>query len=112
MAEDDAEITNPFMVNRILSFAPETCMQANDLNQHLSRLPKWAIRAFFNLAIPKNKRRRFFNYAKKGKKANRKLTAKIMEAFCVNEYHAKQIIELLIRENEQPERFFGLKEGE
>lgn len=112
MATKDADVTNPFMVNRILSFAPESVLATNEVNRFLSRLPKWAINPLFNLVIPKNKRRTYFKYAKKKKKRDQKLIAKIRQTFCCNEYHARQIIEVLQRENEQPERFFGLKEGE
>lgn len=112
MAGDDAPVTNPYMVNRILSFAPECILQVNEVNQHLSRLPKWAITPLFHLAIPKTRQRKYFKYAKKKKAGSKKLMAKVRQAFCVNEYHAKQIIEVLQRENEAPERFFGLKEGE
>lgn len=112
MEEECAEVENAFMVNRILSFAPECFLGAAAVNRHTGRLPYWAIRGLFNLAIPKNANRKYFKYAKRKRVIDQKLIGKIRRAFCVNEYHAKQIIEVLRRENRQPERFFGLKEGE
>ena len=112
LSEKDAEIKNPFMVNRILSFTPEAVLQARDINNHLSRLPKWAIRPLFNLVVPKSNRRWYFKYARKSKTRSKKLLEKIRTTYCVNEYHARQIMEILKRENIAPERLFGLKEGE
>ena len=113
LSEKHAEIKYPFMVNRILSFTPEACMKANEVNPYVGRLPDWAINPLLNLVIPKNNRRTFFNYiGKKKKKKDKKLTNKIRQTFCVNEFHAKQIIEILRAANKHPERFYGLKEGE
>jgi len=111
LTEQDVEITQPYMVNRILSFAPEACLQTHELNRFVGRLPTWATDPLFNLVIPKNARRGFFRYARKKKKYEPKLIAKICETYCVNEYHAKQIIEVLRRQNKKPESFYGLKKG-
>lgn len=100
------------MVNRILSFMPETCMKANEVNPYIGRLPDWAINPLLNLVMPKNTRRKYFNYIGKKKKKDKKLINKIRQTFCVNEFHAKQIIETLRVANKHPERFYGLKEGE
>jgi len=110
--EEDVEVESPFMANRILSFLPETCITAIRLNRYSTYLPRWAINACFNLCVPKRKRLPWFRYAKKSKGMNPKLTAKIRQAFCVNEYHAKQIIELYNKMDENPASYFGLKEGE
>ena len=108
LSEEHAETKNPFMVNRILSFMPETCMKSNEVNQYIGRLPDWAM----NLVMPKNNRRTYFKYLGRKKKKDKKLTVKIRQTFCVNEYHAAQIIEVLRASDSHPERFYALKEGE
>jgi hypothetical protein len=110
--EDDVDIDSPFMVNRILSFIPETCTLAIRINRYSTRLPKWAIKACLNLSIQKRRRRPYIHYPKRGKVKNKILRAKIRQTFCVNDYHANQIIELLKNIGEKPEQYYGLKEGE
>jgi hypothetical protein len=110
--EEDVEIDSPFMVNRIISFIPETCVTAIRLNRYSTYLPKWAITACFNLCIKKRKRNPWIHYPKRGKSKDNKLRAKIRQVFCVNDYHAEQLIELLKKMGEKPESYFGLKEGE
>jgi hypothetical protein len=110
--EEDVKIDSPFMATRILSFIPETCITAIRLNPYSTYLPRWAINACFNLCIPKRKRLPWFHYAKRGTAKDKKLKAKIRQAFCVNDYHAKQIIELYNKMDENPASYFGLKEGE
>lgn len=110
--EEDVKVEAPFMVNRVLSFIPETCVTAIRLNRYSTYLPRWATNACFNLCVPKRKRAPWIRYAKKAKVKEKKLKAKIRQAFCVNDYHAQQIIELYNKMDENPAGYFGLKAGE
>lgn len=110
--EDNVKVNTPYMVNRILSFLPETCMLAIRMNRYTTRIPQWAIDACYNLSITKRRRRPYIRYPKRRKVRDQKLQSKIQSTFNVNEFHAKQIIELLRNIGEKPENFFGLKKGE
>ena len=110
--QNDVPVNSPFMVNRILSFMPETFELSIRMNRFATRLPPWAVSACYNLSIPKRRRYPYMRYAKKGKTKEVKLKAKIRRTFCVNEYHANQIIELYRKLGEKPESYYGLKEGE
>lgn len=111
--ERDVGINNEFMINRILSFQPKTILLSIEINKFISRLPSWASKQLFNLGVQKQKRSPYLKYLKRGKKQSPKLLRKICHAFCCNEYHGKQIINI-VREQKgkNPESYFGLKSGE
>jgi len=109
---EDAEVPNPFLVNRILSYQPDTVLLAIEINKYMSRLPGWAIKSIFNIGIRKRRKRPYLNYPQKARKINKNqllLRNKISSTFCVNNNHADQIIQLLRAMGKEPEKFFGLK---
>lgn len=112
ITEERTSVSNPFMVNRILSFQPLTALTAIEVNKYVGYIPDWAISDLFNLTVPHRRRVPYLKYPKRGKVKDKKLIDKIRQALCVNELHARQVIELLRNKGEQPERLFGLKEGE
>ncbi len=64
LKEDPANIFEyvPFMVNRGLSYFPDTVMFANEINQHASISKEWQYAFYLNGV---SKRRRFSKWAKK-----------------------------------------------
>lgn len=101
----------PFMVNRILSFTPMSFIHALEHNRVMGRIPKaWSDLIF--QCVPTTKRAPYLKYAKKKKEKEPKLVQKVCDHFCVNKYHADQIIDILRRQGESPEALFGLKKGE
>lgn len=109
--EEDPKIENAFFINRILSYQPATILLAIEVNKRISRLPDWAIKAVYKLSIKKRKSRPFIYYpkSKKASKEHIKLRNKISSAFCTNENHSDQIIELIRKIGESPESYFGMK---
>ena len=112
--KEDVEIGNEFFTNRILNHQPDTVLWSIELNKYIGRLPYWAIKKLFNIGVYKKSGKPWLRYPKrKGKLKDKILRKKICKYFCVNEYHANQIIHLLKNiDNEKPERYFGLKKGE
>jgi uncharacterized protein YajQ (UPF0234 family) len=106
------EVQSPYMTTRILSSSPDTFVAAAMINQSVSRLPKQEVAALFNLVVPKSNRKPFFHYPKKGKAKGKKFLQKVCTTFGVNQYHARQIIEILRQHNPKPESLFGLKKDE
>jgi len=112
-SKEEVEILNTFFVNKILSYQADNILFSIDLNRYIGRIPKWATDKLFNLGIKKRRSKPWLNYPKKDKKVKEKiLQMKVCRYYCVNAYHAKQIIELLRNYGEEPEKFFGLKRGE
>jgi len=108
----NVEVTNPFFVNKILSYQPDTVLLTVELNKYMSRMPSWALKAIFSIGIKKRRSRVYLNYPQKSKKIDKNqqlLKNKISSTFCVNENHANQIIRILRDIGEQPEKFFGIK---
>lgn len=109
--EEDVEIGSHWMVNRLLSFSPASIMFSIKINQASWKVPQKYLDALFN-CCPKAQRAPWLRYAKRKKEVEPKLVAAISKHFCVNKYHADQIIDLLRLQGEKPETYFGLKEGE
>jgi len=105
------DIKSPWMVNKILSFSPVTLMDAINLNEVMGKLRPEHINLIFE-CFPKRNKAPFFRNIRKEKEAEPKLVEKICKHYCVNKYHADQIIDLLREQGEHPESHFGLKEGE
>lgn len=105
-------VIRPFMVIKLLSFLPSTFMLSVKINNHLNGMPKWLINKILNIGVPKRNNKVFLRYPKKIKKTDVKLRSKISETFCTSPYHSNQIIDLMRMQDEKPEEYFGLKEGE
>ena len=106
------EVIRPFMVVKILSFLPSTFMLSVSINEQLNGMPKWLVNKILNLGVPKRNKKVYLRFPKRVKKGDVKLRAKIAETFCTSPYHSNQIIDLLRLQDEKPEEYFGLKEGE
>lgn len=104
-------IARPYMVTKILSFLPVTFPLAMKINEQANGMPKYLYDMIVNMGVPKRSKV-FLKFAKKIKKEDIKLQEKISETFCTSPYHSKQIIEILRRNGEKPEEYFGLKKGE
>lgn len=105
------DVIRPFMVNKILSFQGLTCPLAIKINEKMNGMPKYLFNMIVNCGIPKRKKI-YLNFPKRMKKEDVKLREKISETFCTSPYHSNQIIDILRRMDEKPEKYFGLKEGE
>jgi hypothetical protein len=105
------DVARPFMVNKILSFQGPTCPLAIKINERMNGMPKYLFNMIVNLGVPQRKKI-YMNFPKRMKKENVKLRQKISETFCTDPYHSNQIIDILRRMGENPEEYFGLKEGE
>ena len=103
------EIKSPYMVNRILSTSPDTFVAAVKINTAIQGMSRKDAPPLFNLIIPKNNYAPFFHYPTKEKKKNQKLLQKISEIFCVNHYHAKQIILIYKHHKINIAKILGLK---
>lgn len=105
-------IKNGYLVNKILSYQPETLLVSARLNKFSTTLPEWATTALFNICVPKQRSGIYLQYIKKIKEKDVILLKKISQVLCCNEFHARQAIEVLRRIGEKPSSMFGLKEGE
>ena len=110
--EKNVPIDNGYLVNRILSFQPETLFLSTELNKYSTGLPDWATMPLFNLRIKKRKRQPYLQYIKKEKEKDVILSKKISQIFCCNKFHTKQIIDILQKMGKRPEEYFGLKKGD
>ena len=106
------EVIRPFMVVKILSFLPSTFMLSVNINEQLNGMPKWLVNKILNIGVPKRNKKVYLRFPKRVKKVDVKLREKISETFCTRPYHSNQIIDLLRLQDEKPEEYFGLKEGE
>jgi hypothetical protein len=104
-------LANPFMLNRLVSFVPETFLLATDVNRYLG-LPKWAIRGLYSASIKPKHNAPYISLPKRKKVIEKQLTHKVSAHLCCSEMHAKQTIELLKRCGYKPEKFFGLKKDQ
>lgn len=110
LTQEKFNITSPYMINKLLSFIPETILISVETNRYIG-LPKWAVNGLLN-SIPKRKNIPFINFIKFKKRESNKLEQKISTALCCSNAHAIQTIELLRKMGYKPEQAFGLKEGE
>jgi len=110
--EEEVHVDSPYMVNRILSFLPETFDLSLSMNRLNTRLPEWAVDLCYNICVPKKRTKVYLRYAKRAKVKDKKLRRKICQTFYVNERHANEIIKLVKDIGGKPETYFGLKEGE
>ncbi len=108
----EADIKNFYMVNRLLSCMPETCLASHHVNRYIGYLPDWALQSLFRLSF-RRINNPYLRYPKKKKKSkDKKLRKKIRSAFIVNDAHADQIIKIFRAIDDEPSKHFGLKEGE
>jgi len=107
-----APVKNLYMVNKILSFLPLTAIMSIKLNSILNGAHPDLIQKMFRCFPRKRSRYLRLNYARKKKELEPKLVERVCRQFCVNKYHADQIIDLYRLYGQEPEKFFGLKKGE
>jgi len=108
---EKVEIENSWMVNKILSFNPTTCLLSIQINEVMGKIPNNLVSELLN-CVPKSNRVPFLKFARKSKTVEPKLVESIGKKYCCSKYHARQIIDLLRLQDEKPERYFGLKKGE
>jgi hypothetical protein len=107
------EIVRPFMVIKILSFLASKVLFAIKINEQSNGMPKWLMNMILNVGVPKINNIPYLNtFPKRQAKTDVLLRAKIAETFCTSPYHSNQIIDLLRMQDEKPEEYFGLREGE
>lgn len=107
------EIIRPFMVIKILSFLASQVLFAIKINERLNGMPRWLVNMIFNVGVPKRNNIPYLNtFPKRKPKLEPLLRAKIAETFCTSPYHSNQIIDLLRMQDEKPEEYFGLREGD
>jgi len=107
------EIVRPFMVIKILSFLASQIFFTIKLNEQLNGMPRWLSNMILNVGVQKRNNIPYLNtFPKRKPKTEVLLRAKIAETFCTSPYHSNQIIDLLRMQDEKPEEYFGLKEGE
>lgn len=108
----DFKLENPWMVNRLLSYIPETFMLSSYMNRYIGYIPAWVFIETIRYCIKKRGRAPFIKYAKPKKIREKQLIRKVCSHLCCNEQHAIETIEVLRKEGYKPEQYFGLKEGE
>ncbi len=108
----DFKLSSPYMINRLLSFVPETFVLSANVNRYLGRLPDWALKSIYYNCIPKRRAAPFINYAKTPKHTDQRLVEKIEGALCCSTFHAQQVLKILQLYGHKPHEFFGLKKGE
>ncbi len=81
---------SPFMVNRGLSYFPDTVMFANEMNRHSSIDKKWQFYYYLNSIA---KKKRFSKWAKKD--ADTKPIRLIMEYYGYSSEKAKEALKIL-----------------
>jgi hypothetical protein len=79
----------PFLINRALSYFPDTVLYANDMNI-FNELPKYFQYSYFLNSIAKRKR-----FSKWGKKVGSDSLDLIMEIYQLNERKAREILSIL-----------------
>lgn len=108
----DFELSNPYMINRLLSFLPETFTLSATTNRYLSRIPVWALKAIYKNCVRKRRADPWLYYERAKKKEEPLLTQKVATELCCSTLHAQQTIKVLRKWGHKPETFFGLKKGE
>jgi len=84
----------PFLINKGLSYFPDTILYANEMNQHSDIPKKWQF-DFLRYSIPK--RRRFSKWHKKEKTSD--ILKLVMNHYKYSEKKAYEVIELLSDDN-------------
>lgn len=82
----------PFIINRALSYFPDTVMYANDMNQ-FSFLDKYVQYEYYLHAIPKRRR-----FARWGKKLNDEDVVSVSKVFQMNPSKAAETVSILSEE--------------
>lgn len=108
----DFQLKEPWMVNRLLSYVPETFLLSASINRFMGYIPAWATIETYRHCIRKRRRAPFIKYAKAKKERDKMLVKKVCSHLCCNKTHATETIEMLRVCGHKPEQFFGLKEGE
>lgn len=108
----DFQLKNPWMVNRLLSYVPETFALSARLNRFIGYIPAWAMIETLRYCVKKRGVAPFIKYIKAERIKDPELVKKICTHLCCNEGHAVETIEVLRVCGHEPERFFGLKKGE
>ena len=84
----------PFLINKGLSYFPDTILYANEMNQHADIPKKWQF-DFLRFSIPK--RRRFSKWHKKEKASD--ILKLVMKHYKYSEKKAYEIIDILSDDN-------------
>jgi hypothetical protein len=82
----------PFLINRALSYFPDTVLYANDMNQYPS-LDKYVQYKYYLHAIPRRKR-----FAKWGKKINDEDVVSVSKVYQLNTQKATEMLRVLSEE--------------
>ncbi len=99
-----------YMVSRFLSMTPHSVLDAVDAGKYLGKIPNWAYdRLLFFLVEKKNSAPYIKYIKKKGDNVDKVLLGKVCTAFCCNERHGREYIEVLKAEGHNPKHLFGLK---
>ena len=84
---------HPFMVNRGLSYFPDTCLQANEMNKHASMPKEWQFYFLLNTITSKKR------YSKWHKADGETKAIKLVkEYFGYSSEKAKQVVDLFTSE--------------
>ena len=107
-------LTNPYMVNRLLSFLPQTFVLSTLTNRYIGKIPRWAIYSIYKNCVPKYRGSGAPNLYYEGKKKKKEviLTQKVANHLCCSTKHAEETIATMRKCGHKPEEFFGLKKGE
>ncbi len=101
-----------YMVNRILSMQPSTVLLSSEVNQHLGRIPEWAITGLFRYGITKVNRAPYIHFQKRPKVKRPKLTEKVSKTLNCSTKHAAESIMVLENMGFKVHEFYGLKDNE
>ncbi len=108
LKEDPANVSEyvPFMVNRGLSYFPDTVMFANEMNQHASIPKEWQYAFYLNGV---SKRRRFSKWSKRD--ATPEDVSLVMRAYQYSSEKAMSALKLLTTEQLEEMRAAETKGG-
>lgn len=108
LKEDPANVSEyvPFMVNRGLSYFPDTVMFANEMNQHASIPKEWQYAFYLNGV---SKRRRFSKWSKRD--ATPEDVSLVMRAYQYSSEKAMLALKLLTTEQLEEMRAVETKGG-
>src|SRR3989304_7032017 len=98
---DNINVTNPYMINRLLSFYMQSFKTSEVCNQYINRIPNELLASIYSSNIKKQKAP-FIRYPKIPKMKEPKLIKKICETFNCNYKIAKQIICIFKKMNINP----------
>ena len=85
---------SPFLINKGLSYFPDTILYANEMNQHSDIPKKWQF-DFLRFSIPK--RRRFSKWHKKEKASD--ILKLVMKHYKYSEKKAYEVLDILSDDN-------------